>query len=67
MPAKGSRNARIERELAEREESYRVLAETAPDGIITVDRAGTIPFVNTTAARMFGYTCEELTEPMWLC
>ena len=52
---------RTQRELAEREESYRVLTATAPDGIITIDAEGTILFANAAAARIFGYSREELT------
>ncbi|MCU1273315.1 MAG: Chemotaxis protein methyltransferase CheR, partial [Bryobacterales bacterium] len=51
---------RAQQHLAEREESYRVLTETASDGIITIDATSTILFANTAAARMFGYTAEEL-------
>jgi PAS domain S-box-containing protein len=46
--------------VADREEGYRALAETASDGIITFDSSSTILFVNAAVARMFGYTCEEL-------
>ena len=53
--------SRAQQQLAEKEESYRVLTETASDGIITVDAAGAILFVNAAAAAMFGYTREELT------
>jgi PAS domain S-box-containing protein len=51
---------RAQRQLAEREESYRVLAETASDGIVTIDALSTILFANTAAARMFGYKTDEL-------
>ena len=51
---------RAQQDLAEREQSYRVLAETASDGMITIDAASTILFANTAAARIFGYTTEEL-------
>ena len=46
--------------LADREESYRVLTETASDGIVTIGAAGIILFVNAAGAKMFGYTREEL-------
>ncbi len=49
---------RAQQQLAEREESYRVLAETASDGIITIDATSTILFANTAAARIFGY-CDQ--------
>jgi PAS domain S-box-containing protein len=51
---------RAQQQLAEREESYRVLAETASDGILTIDAANTILFANTAAARIFGYATDEL-------
>ena len=51
---------RSQKTLAEREESYRVLTETASDGIITIDGHSSILFVNTAAAKLFGYTREEL-------
>jgi PAS domain S-box-containing protein len=41
--------------------TLRGLLESAPDGIIIVDRAGTIILVNRQAQRMFGYGEAELT------
>lgn len=52
---------RAQQRLAEREESYRVLTATAPDGIVTIDASGTILFVNAAAAEIFGYEIGELT------
>jgi PAS domain S-box-containing protein len=54
------KRTRAQKQLAEREESYRVLAETASDGIITIDARSTILFANTAAAQIFGYTTREL-------
>jgi PAS domain S-box-containing protein len=51
---------RFGQRLTEGEESYRVLTETASDGIITIDAASTIVFANTAAAEIFGYTTNEL-------
>jgi len=51
---------RAQQRLAEREESYRVLAETASDGIVTVDARSVILFANSAAARIFGYKAGEL-------
>jgi PAS domain S-box-containing protein len=51
---------RAQQELRDREESYRVLTETASDGIVTIDAASTILFANTAAASMFGYATQEL-------
>lgn len=54
---------RAQRELAEREESYRVLTETASDGIVTIDAtSGQILFLNEPAAAIFGYTKAELID-----
>jgi PAS domain S-box-containing protein len=49
-----------QRRVAESEESYRVLTETATDGVISIDENSTIPLVNRAAARIFGYTSDEL-------
>jgi PAS domain S-box-containing protein len=57
--------ARAERQtdwqrLADSEERYRTLVESAPDAILTVDTLGFILFCNSTAAAMFGYDMSEL-------
>lgn len=39
---------------------FRDLLEAAPDGILEVERDGTIVLLNAAAERMFGYTREEL-------
>lgn len=46
--------------LADSEERYRTLVESAPDAILTVDTLGFILFCNSTAAAMFGYEMSEL-------
>jgi PAS domain S-box-containing protein len=51
---------RVVKELQDREERYRVVTETATDGIVSIDGSSTILFANNTAARLFGYTREEL-------
>jgi PAS domain S-box-containing protein len=51
---------RAQQRLAEREESYRVLTETASDGIITIDSESRIHLANSAAARIFGYSPAEL-------
>ena len=38
----------------------RAIVSTAPDGIVTVDRAGTIIATNPAAARIFGFRADEL-------
>lgn len=40
--------------------AFRALAESAPDAIVTGDHAERIAYVNPAAARMFGYTPEEM-------
>ena len=46
--------------LAESEERYRTLAESAPDAILTLTPAGIVIFANGKAAATFGYRREEL-------
>ena len=46
--------------LRESEERYRRIVETSNEGIWTVDRAGTITFVNARLAGMLGHSVEEL-------
>ncbi len=51
---------RAEAALRESEERYRTVAETATDGIITIDRHSKILFVNEATGRIFGYSREEM-------
>ena len=46
--------------LDESESRIRGILETAADGIITIDERGTIDSYNGAAARMFGYTADEV-------
>lgn len=46
--------------ILENEERYRTVAETASDGIITIDEESRICFVNRAAERIFGYPREEM-------
>lgn len=39
---------------------FRIVAQTASDGIVAIDRDSTILFANEAAARMFGYEVDEL-------
>ncbi|MEX2262825.1 MAG: PAS domain S-box protein [Bryobacteraceae bacterium] len=51
---------RAEEALRESEESYRVVAETAADGIVKIDDRSEITFANSAAGKIFGYTPAEL-------
>ncbi len=51
---------RAEESVRESEERFRAFAENAADGVIMVDADGHIAMVNGAAARMLGYTEEEL-------
>lgn len=42
------------------DESFRVVADTASDAIVTVDEEGQIHFVNAAAERIFGYSTAEM-------
>jgi two-component system, cell cycle sensor histidine kinase and response regulator CckA len=63
----GPRRA-IERKIRASEAQLRSILETAPDVILTVDRAGTILFINrtlpnTTPAQVIGTNCFEYVAP----
>ncbi|MBI2333800.1 MAG: PAS domain S-box protein, partial [Chloroflexi bacterium] len=44
----------------ESEERYRVVAETATDGIITIDESSMILFINPSMEKIFGYRRDEM-------
>jgi two-component system NtrC family sensor kinase len=46
--------------VLESEERYRVIAQTASDGIVTADETGRIQFANDAAAAIFGFSDSEL-------
>ncbi|MCW5958934.1 MAG: PAS domain S-box protein [Pyrinomonadaceae bacterium] len=50
----------ISQTLKKSEEMFRIVAETASDGILTMDRSCKIHFVNNAAASIFGYRREEM-------
>jgi PAS domain S-box-containing protein len=47
-------------EMRERDETYRVIAESASDPIVTIDDAGIILFANRATERMFRYSRAEM-------
>jgi PAS domain S-box-containing protein len=56
---------RAEADLAESEERFRKLAESAQDALIILNQDGAITYWNGAATRMFGYTsAESLGQPM---
>ena len=53
---------KLENALAESEQKYRTIVETAAEGIVIAKLDGTHTFVNNRLAQMFGYSPEELLE-----
>jgi PAS domain S-box-containing protein len=51
---------RTQEALQKSEAIYRIVAESASDGIITIDAQNTILFVNQGLERIFGYTAQEM-------
>ncbi len=49
-----------EEKVRESEERYRLIAETASDAIITIDKSSTILFINRAAERIFGFNIAEM-------
>jgi PAS domain S-box-containing protein len=59
QPAQTDRE-REESALRYSEENYRLVVETAPDAVISIDESGAILFANPATARIFGYDPTEL-------
>lgn len=51
---------RIETERLRAEEKFRMVVESAPNGILVIDTSGRIVLVNSQTERMFGYRRDEL-------
>lgn len=51
---------KAESALKESEERFRLIAETASDAIITIDKESTILYANPAAEHIFGYTANEM-------
>ena len=49
-----------DRKLAESEYRFRTIADTAVNGMVTVDSRGNIDFFNRAAERLFGFTSDEV-------
>lgn len=49
-----------ENALQESEERYRIVAETASDAIITIDRESRVVYVNSASETIFGYSRSEM-------
>lgn len=60
-----TRDKLAEDALIEAEERYRIIAETASDGVISINQNSEILFANPAAERIFGYSRSELIgQPM---
>jgi PAS domain S-box-containing protein len=59
QPAQTDRE-RQESALRYSEENYRLVVETAPDAVISIDESGAILFANPATVRIFGYDPTEL-------
>ena len=57
-----SERMRAEAEIRDREERMRAIVNTVLDGIITIDDNGSIESFNPAAARIFGYSPEEVVD-----
>ena len=55
-------NKKLEEALAESEQKYRTIVETAAEGIVIAKPDGTHIFVNDRIAKMFGYSTDELLK-----
>ncbi len=56
-------NADLAQEIAERkraEDLFRLVVESAPNGMLMIDRKSSVVLVNSQIQKMFGYTKEEL-------
>jgi PAS domain S-box-containing protein len=53
---------RGDRARREVEEQYRVISETAPDGVLSTDHHGRVLLVNSSATRIFGYSVTEMLD-----
>ncbi len=55
-----AKQRKLEETFRESEERYRMLAETAPDAIITINEESKILFSNPSVKKIFGYSSDEL-------
>ncbi len=55
-----SERRRAEREYRESGERHRVVAETATDAIVTIDKHSTITYINAAGEKIFGYPVADM-------
>ncbi|MEW5755889.1 MAG: CHASE domain-containing protein [Pseudomonadota bacterium] len=48
--------------LREREQHFKIIADTANDGIITCNHAGEISYCNRAAGKIFGYSAQQMLD-----
>jgi PAS domain S-box-containing protein len=61
-----SKRKRAEEKLHESEEKYRIIVETANEGIVKTDAEDVVDYVNKKMVYMLGYTLEEcIGRPVW--
>jgi two-component system sensor kinase FixL len=60
LEAEAAERRQLEEKLKRNEARLRTILDTAVEGIVTIDGRGVIEMCNPAAARMFGYSAEEL-------
>ncbi len=55
-----SEHKQAQEQLRESEERYRIVAETATDAIVTIDKHSVITYINAAGEKIFGYSFDEM-------